>query len=348
MLQRFARSSGLQRLCSGLLGSQDTVAQKSTSVVLPSCQGQGLTCLADWWVGFLHLRHNSTNAGLKVYKPTTPGLRGRIVTTREDLWAGRPYRPLTMGLRKSGGRNNQGRTTVWHRGGGSKRLYRFIDFSRRHEGEVGTVERLEYDPNRTARIALVKYPEGSAAGVKNGFTYVLAPQGVKPGDSITSGPTSAIHPGNTLPLSAMPIGQQIHNVELRPGKGGQMARSAGTSATLIARGADGYATVRLPSGEQRRVLAACRATVGALSNPQHKNRKLGKAGAARWSGRRPTTRGMAMNPVDHPHGGGRGKRKGRISQTPWGKPTKGYKTRKSRNPTDVFIHLSRHAAKKAR
>ncbi|CAL8468129.1 g7668 [Coccomyxa elongata] len=348
MLQRIARSSGLQRLCSSLMVSQEMGVSTSGRAALQECYSlQGLPCLENWWQAFQQ-RHSSTNAGLKVYKPTTPGFRGRIVTTREDLWAGRPYRPLTMGLRKTGGRNNFGRTTVWHRGGGSKRLYRFVDFSRRHEGEVGTVERLEYDPNRTARIALVKYPEGSPAGVKKGFSYVLAPQGVRPGDTITSGPTSAIHPGNTLPLSAMPIGQQIHNVELRPGKGGQMARSAGTSATLIARGADGYAIVRLPSGEQRRVLAACRATVGVLSNPQHKNRKLGKAGAARWSGRRPTTRGMAMNPVDHPHGGGRGKRKGRISQTPWGKPTKGYKTRKPRNPTDSFIHLSRHAAKKAR
>ncbi|KAK9826501.1 hypothetical protein WJX81_007087 [Elliptochloris bilobata] len=286
----------------------------------------------------------SVGTGLKVYKPTTPGFRGRVVTLREGLWKGGPYKPLTEGLRKSGGRNNHGRITVWHRGGGSKRLYRHVDFQRAEAEGDGVVERLEYDPNRSARIALVRYPVG-VAGDKRGFAYMLAPQNLGVGDAVRAGPSAPIRPGSSLQLRHIPDGQQIHNVELAMGRGGKLARAAGTSAVLVSKGTDGYAIVKLPSGEQRLVPDGCRATIGVLSNPAHKNRKLGKAGASRWSGRRPTVRGVAMNCVDHPHGGGRGKSKGRLSQTPWGKPTKGYKTRKRRARTDRLIHLSRHNAR---
>jgi large subunit ribosomal protein L2 len=287
----------------------------------------------------------SRDAGLKAYKPTTPGFRGRIITSRKDLWAGGPFKPLTEGLRKSGGRNSQGRITVRHRGGGHRKVYRLVDFKRPAGAAAGVVERVEYDPNRSARIALVKLANDTGPKATQ-YAYILAPQGVGAGDAVQSGADAPIRPGNTLPLSAIPVGMQVHNVEMRPGAGGQLARAAGTACTLIKKGEDGYAVLRMPSGEQRLVLSRCLATVGVLSNPQHKNTKLGKAGATRWSGRRPKVRGVAMNCVDHPHGGGRGKSKGRISQTPWGKPTKGYRTRS--NPrTDWSIRLSRHKAKRA-
>ncbi|DBB03083.1 TPA: 54S ribosomal protein L2 mitochondrial [Trebouxia sp. C0004] len=267
-------------------------------------------------------------------------MRGRVITDRRDLWKGGPYKPLTEGIRKTGGRNAQGRITSYQRGGAHKRLYRIIDFKRNITGAQGTLERIEYDPNRTARIALARYP--AEEGGKERFAYILAPQQMVPGDAIMSGSAAGIRTGNSLPLSAIPVGTALHNVEMHPGKGGQLARSAGTSARLVSKD-ERYVVVRLPSGEQRSVLSHCMATVGAVSNPQHKNVKIGKAGAARWLGRRPVVRGMAMNPVDHPHGGGRGKRKGRISQTPWGVPTKGYRTRHS-NRTDQYIRLSRHKA----
>eukprot|EP00887_Chlorella_sp_A99_P003360 scaffold26.g3360.t1 len=262
------------------------------------------------WGGLLQRRHASSNlsdVGLKFYKPTTPGFRGRVITSRKDLWKGGPFKPLTEGLGRSGGRNTRGVVTTRHRGGGSKRLYRLVDF-KRPPGAAGpgTVQRIEYDPNRSTRIALLQH-------APDRHSYVLAPQGLAPGDVVHSGTDVPIRPGNTLPLANIPVGMQIHNVELRPGAGGQLARAAGTSCTLVKKGDDG---------------------------------KLGKAGAARWLGRRPTVRGVAMNPVDHPHGGGRGKSKGRISQTPWGKPTKGYRTR--HNPrTDWAIRVSRHKAKRA-
>lgn len=221
-----------------------------------------------------------------------------------------------------------------------------VDFQRSTGTPPGVIERLEYDPNRSARIALVRHDEEKGNEISSQkYSYVLAPQGVAAGDLVQAGPSAPIKPGNTLPLESIPVGMQIYNVELRPGKGGQIARAAGTSCTLIKKGDDGYAVVRLPSGEQKLVLQRCMATVGVLSNPQHKNRKLGKAGARRWLGRRPRVRGIAMNPVDHPHGGGRGKSKGRISQTPWGVPTKGYKTRKN-SRTDWTIWLSRDKAKR--
>ncbi|KAK9814113.1 hypothetical protein WJX72_000818 [[Myrmecia] bisecta] len=284
--------------------------------------------------------------GLKVYKPVTPGQRGRVGTSRTNLWKDGPFKALTIGLRGTGGRNAQGRITAYHRGGGHKRLYRLIDFRRTTAPEAdGVVQRVEYDPNRTAHIALLNYK--GQDGARDRYAYILAPQDLRPGDSVMAGASADIRVGNTLPLHAIPVGQQLHNIELVPGKGGQLVRSAGTSATLISKGTDGYAVVRLPSGEQRSVLDRCKATIGVLSNPQHQNIKLGKAGASRWRGIRPTVRGMAMNPCDHPHGGGRGKKKGRISQTPWGKPTKGYRTRN--NPqTDRYIQLSRHKSRQGK
>ena len=284
--------------------------------------------------------------GLKRYKPTTPGFRGRIITSRTNLWRGGPFKPLTEGLRRSGGRNNQGRITIRHRGGGHRKVYRLIDFKRVGWMEDGVVQRIEYDPNRSARIALLKHegmPEGTPPSKL--YSYVLAPQELSVGDSLSSRQDAPVRPGNTLPLHSIPIGINIHNVEMQPGKGGQLARSAGAFCTLVKKGSDGYGVVKLPSGEQKAVLLDCMATIGSLSNPQHKNRKLGKAGARRWLGRRPSVRGVAMNCVDHPHGGGRGKSKGRISQTPWGKPTKGYRTR--HNPrTDWTVVVSRHSSKR--
>lgn len=299
-----------------------------------------------WGHMYQQLRFASKDAsGLKVYKPTTPGFRGRVITSRKELWKEGPFKALTEGFAKTGGRNSHGVITARHRGGGHRKVYRQVDFARPEGTKAATVERLEYDPNRTAHIALVKHKGVAAtAALRTQYSYFLAPQDIKMGDVLHSGPDAPIRPGNTLPLSAIPVGSAIHNVELRPGTGGQLARAAGASCTLVKKGDDGYSVVKLPSGEQRLVLSRCMATIGVLSNSQNKNIKLGKAGATRWSGRRPRVRGVAMNCVDHPHGGGRGKKKGRISQTPWGKPTKGYRTRN--NPrTDWAIRVSRHKAR---
>lgn len=276
---------------------------------------------------------------LKTFRPTTPGQRELVIVERKGLYKGRPVKKLTEGLTKAGGRNNLGRTTVWTQGGGHKRLYRKIDFKRRKWDVTGTVERLEYDPNRTAFIALVNYDDGEQA-------YILAPQRIQVGDQIVSGERVDVKPGNAMPLSAMPIGTIVHNVELKPGKGGQLARSAGAYAQLVGRD-QGRAILRLNSGEQRLVPGGCLASVGAVSNPDHSNINLGKAGRKRWLGKRPHNRGVSMNPVDHPHGGGEGRSSGgRHPVSPWGKPTKGMRTRSNKS-TDKSIMRSRHQRKKS-
>jgi large subunit ribosomal protein L2 len=275
---------------------------------------------------------------LKSYKPTTPGQRQLVLVDRSELYKGKPVKSLTEGLSASGGRNNAGRITVRFRGGGHKRTYRLVDFKRRKREMTATVDRIEYDPNRTAFIALLKYEDGELA-------YILAPQRLAVGDNVIAGAQADVKPGNAMPLSAMPVGTIVHNVEMKPGKGGQIARSAGTYAQIVGRD-QGYAILRLNSGEQRRVLGTCFATVGAVSNPDHANINLGKAGRSRWLGRKPHNRGVTMNPVDHPHGGGEGRTSGgRHPVTPWGKPTKGKKTRRNKS-TDKFIVRSRHARKK--
>jgi large subunit ribosomal protein L2 len=262
-------------------------------------------------------------------KPTSAGRRHVVQVTNPDLHKGAPHAPLLEKNSKSGGRNNNGRITVRHIGGGHKQHYRLIDFKRNKDGIPAKVERLEYDPNRSANIALVLYADGERR-------YILAPKGMKAGDKIISGEHAPIKIGNSMPLRSMPVGSVVHNVELKPGKGGQLARSAGTSIQLVAR-EGAYATLRLRSGEMRKVLSDCRATLGEVSNSEHSLRQLGKAGASRWRGVRPTVRGVAMNPVDHPHGGGEGRTSGgRHPVTPWGVPTKGYKTRKNKR-TDKFI-----------
>ncbi len=275
---------------------------------------------------------------LKTYKPTTPGQRGLVLIDRSGLWKGRPEKTLVEGLHKTGGRNNLGRMTVRHRGGGAKRLYRFVDFKRRKWDVPAFVERIEYDPNRTAFIALVKYEDGELA-------YILAPQRLAVGDKVVAGAKVDVKPGNAMPLSGMPIGSIVHNIEMKAGKGGQIARSAGSYAQFVGRDA-GYAQLRLNSGEVRLVREECMATVGAVSNSDHMNQNLGKAGRNRHFGWRPTVRGVAMNPVDHPHGGGEGRTSGgRHPVTPWGKPTKGARTRTNKD-TQKYILRSRHAKKK--
>jgi large subunit ribosomal protein L2 len=262
-------------------------------------------------------------------KPTSPGRRHVVSVVNTELHKGAPYAPLLEKKSKSGGRNNTGRITTRHRGGGHKQHYRVIDFRRNKDGIPATVERLEYDPNRTAHIALICYADGERR-------YIIAPKGVKAGDVVQSGSAAPIKPGNTLPLRNMPVGSVIHCIELKPGKGAQIARSAGTSVQLVAREGQ-YATLRLRSGEMRKVPSDCRATLGEVSNSEHSLRSLGKAGATRWRGIRPTVRGVAMNPVDHPHGGGEGRTSGgRHPVSPWGVPTKGYKTRSNKR-TDKFI-----------
>ena len=275
---------------------------------------------------------------LKSFKPNTPGQRGLVLVSRDSLWGGKPEKTLTVGLTKSGGRNNKGRVTARRRGGGHKRWYRIIDFKRNHHNVPATVERIEYDPNRSAFIALLQYEDGTKS-------YILAPQRLSVGDVITSGEKADIKPGNAMPLANIPIGTIIHNVELKPGKGGQIARSAGTYVQLVGRD-QSYSILRLNSGEQRMTRSECMATIGAVSNPDNKNIKLAKAGRSRWLGKRPSVRGVAMNPVDHPHGGGEGKTSGgRHPVTPWGKPTKGKKTRSNKS-TDKLILRSRHLKKK--
>ncbi|MQX37226.1 50S ribosomal protein L2 [Roseospira navarrensis] len=275
---------------------------------------------------------------LKQFNPITPGTRNLVLVDRRELHKGGPVKSLTEGLTKTGGRNNQGRTTAWHRGGGHKRRYRMVDFKRRKQGVPGTVERLEYDPNRTAFIALIRYEDGE-------LSYILAPQRLAVGDVVIADERADIKPGNCMPLKTMPVGTIVHNVELKAGKGGQIARSAGCYAQLVGKD-QGYAQIRLSSGELRLVRAECVATVGAVSNPDNANQKLGKAGRKRWLGRRPHVRGVVMNPVDHPHGGGEGRTSGgRHPVTPWGKPTKGKRTRVNKK-TDRLIMRTRHQAKK--
>ena len=275
---------------------------------------------------------------LKSYKPNTPGQRGLVLVSRDSLWSGKPEKTLTVGISKSGGRNNRGRVTARRRGGGHKRLYRMIDFKRNHFDIPAKVERIEYDPNRSAFIALLLYDDGKKS-------YILAPQRMAIGDTVISSTNADIKPGNALPLANIPVGTIIHNVELKPGKGGQIARSAGTYVQLVGRD-QAYSILRLNSGEQRMTRSECMATIGAVSNPDNKNIKLAKAGRSRWLGKRPSVRGVAMNPIDHPHGGGEGKTSGgRHPVTPWGKPTKGKKTRTNKT-TDRLILRSRHLKKK--
>jgi large subunit ribosomal protein L2 len=267
---------------------------------------------------------------LKQFNPVTASLRGTVLIDRSELWKGKPVKTLTEGKNKSGGRNNHGRTTSFFRGGGHKQSYRYVDFKRKKYDVSATVERLEYDPNRTAFIALVKYDDGELA-------YILAPQRLKAGDKVVAGARVDIKPGNAMPLAAMPVGTIVHNVELKIGGGGKMARSAGCYAQLVGKDA-GYAQIKLQSGELRVVRAECMATVGAVSNPDNQNQSLGKAGRNRWLGRRPHNRGVVMNPVDHPHGGGEGRTSGgRHPVTRWGKPTKGYKTRVNKRTDSLII-----------
>jgi large subunit ribosomal protein L2 len=268
--------------------------------------------------------------GIKVYNPVTPGQRGKTGYTFEELTTDKPYKKLLKKLNKSGGRNSEGRITIRFRGGGHKRKYRVIDFKRNKFDVQGTIETIEYDPNRSTRISLIKYVDGERR-------YILTPVGVKTGDKIISTNGEAdIIPGNSLLLKNIPVGTIIHNIEYIPGKGGQIARSAGSYATLMAKEGR-YGLLKMPSGELRKALVNCRATIGQLGNIEHGNIKIGKAGRTRWLGRRGHVRGTVMNPIDHPHGGGEGKTKGgRIPVTPWGKPTKGYKTRRNKS-TDKFI-----------
>jgi large subunit ribosomal protein L2 len=275
---------------------------------------------------------------LKSYNPTSPSMRQLVTVDRSELHKGKPVKTLTEGLTSSGGRNNHGRITTRFRGGGHKRTYRLVDFKRRGKwGIPAIVERLEYDPNRTAFIALIKYEDGELA-------YILAPQRLQAGDKVIAADRVDVKPGNAAPLKAIPVGTIIHNVELKPGAGGQMARSAGAFAQLIGRDGD-WSMLRLGSGEIRKVRSECMASVGAVSNPDHQNINYGKAGRMRWKGRRPHNRGVTMNPVDHPHGGGEGRTSGgRHPVSPWGQPTKGHKTRRNKK-TDGMIIRSRHLAK---
>jgi large subunit ribosomal protein L2 len=267
---------------------------------------------------------------LKQFKPVTPSLRGTVLIDRSELHKGKPVKQLTVGKPHSGGRNNHGRTTSFFRGGGHKQSYRIVDFKRRKADVPAVVERLEYDPNRTAFIALIKYQDGE-------LSYILAPQRLKVGDPVISGAKVDIKPGNAMPLGAIPVGTIIHNIELKQGAGGKIARAAGTYGQLVGKDA-GYAQVKLQSGELRVVRAECFATVGAVSNADNMNQHIGKAGRSRWLGRRPHNRGVVMNPVDHPHGGGEGRTSGgRHPVTPWGKPTKGAKTRKNKRTNKLII-----------
>jgi large subunit ribosomal protein L2 len=274
---------------------------------------------------------------LKQFRPTSPGRRQLVIVDRGELHKGKPVKALTEGLTKSGGRNNAGRVTAFRHGGGHKRTYRKIDFKRRKWGVEAKVERLEYDPNRTAFIALIKYADGELA-------YIIAPQRLKAGDTVVAGEKVDVKPGNAMPLKSIPVGTIVHNIELKPLKGAQMARSAGTYAQVVGRDA-GYAQLRMASGEVRMVPDVCMGTIGAVSNPDNMNEVWGKAGRTKWLGRKPSVRGVAMNPVDHPHGGGEGKTSGgRHPVTPWGKKTRGPKTRKTK-PSDRLIIRRRHSKK---
>lgn len=276
---------------------------------------------------------------LKTFNPITPSLRQLVIVDRSELYKGKPVKTLTEGKHSSGGRNNHGRITVRFRGGGHKQTYRLVDFKRRERlNQPAVVDRLEYDPNRTAFIALIRFEDG-------GLSYILAPQRLSVGESVVAGEQVDIKPGNAMPLANIPVGTIVHNVEMKIGKGGAIARSAGTYAQIVGRD-QGYCILRLNSGEQRLVHGQCFGTVGAVSNPDHMNTTIGKAGRSRWLGRKPHNRGVTMNPVDHPHGGGEGRTSGgRHPVTPWGKPTKGKKTRNNKR-TDTFVVSSRHARKK--
>ena len=275
---------------------------------------------------------------LKKFRPITPGTRGLTLVDKKGLWTGKPVKSLTAGISKKGGRNNTGRITMRRKGGGHKAKYRIIDF-KRNNAESATVDRIEYDPNRSSYIALITYTDGTKS-------YILAPKDLKAGDQVISGEKKEIRIGNCMPMSDIPVGIDIHNIELKIGSGAQLARSAGSSTQIVGK-SDGYVAIKLPSGEQRKVREECRATIGVLSNIDKKNQKLGKAGRKRWLGARPSVRGVAMNPIDHPHGGGEGKTSGgRDPVTPWGKPTKGKKTRNNKR-TDKFI-IKRKTDKKAR
>jgi len=266
---------------------------------------------------------------IRIYKPTSPGRRSMSVSSFAEITKTKPEKSLIEPLKKHAGRNNRGRITTRHRGGGNKRFYRIIDFKRNKFGIPAKVAAIEYDPNRSARIALLHYVDGEKR-------YMLAPLGIQVGDTVVSGPNAPIRVGNALPLRNIPAGTTVHNIELRPGKGAQMARSAGSQAQLVAKEGD-YALLKLPSGETRRVLVDCMATIGQVGNTDHENTSIGKAGRNRWKGIRPANRGVSMNPVDHPHGGGEGKTSGgRHPVTPWGQPTRGYKTRNNKR-TDTFI-----------
>ena len=274
---------------------------------------------------------------LKTFKPVTPSLRGTILIDRSELWKGKPVKALTRGKISSGGRNHHGHITVRFRGGGHKRQLRLVDFRRRKFGVAATVERIEYDPNRSAFLALIRYDDGELA-------YILAPQRLAPGDRGVAGEKVDVKPGNAMPLASIPVGTIIHNIELKPGAGGKLARAAGTFAQLVGKD-QGYAQIKLSSGELRLVRGECMASIGAVSNADHANQQIGKAGRKRWLGRRPHNRGVSMNPVDHPLGGGEGRTSGgRHPVTPWGKPTKGHKTRSNKR-TDKFIIRSRHQEK---
>ncbi|PNG25116.1 50S ribosomal protein L2 [Methylocella silvestris] len=275
---------------------------------------------------------------LKTFNPVTPSLRQLVIVDRSDLYKGKPLKQLTEGKSSSGGRNNNGRITVRFRGGGHKQTYRIIDFKRRKLDVAAKVERIEYDPNRTSFIALIRYEDGEQS-------YIIAPQRLSVGDEVVSSQQADVKPGNAMPLASMPVGTIVHNIEMKIGKGGAMVRSAGTFAQVVGRD-QGYVIIRLNSGEQRLIHGQCFATVGAVSNPDHMNASIGKAGRSRWLGRRPHNRGVTMNPVDHPHGGGEGRTSGgRHPVTPWGKPTKGKKTRSNKSTTK-FIVTSRHKSKK--
>ena len=267
---------------------------------------------------------------LKQYNPITPGQRGLVLIDRSELFKGKPFKKLTKGLSKSGGRNNTGRITSWQKGGGHKKKYRIIDFKRTKFDVEATVERIEYDPNRSAFIALIKYNDGE-------YSYILAPQKLLVGNKVISSTKADIKPGNSMPLNAVPVGTIIHNVELKPGKGGQLARSAGSYVQVIGKDLS-YSILRLTSGEVRLVLSTCMCSVGAVSNQDNQNQNFGKAGRKRWIGKRPSVRGVAMNPIDHPHGGGEGRTSGgRHPVTPWGKPTKGKRTRNNKKTDRLII-----------
>jgi large subunit ribosomal protein L2 len=274
---------------------------------------------------------------LRQFNPVTASLRGTVLINRSELWKGKPVKALTEGKTGTGGRNNHGRITSRVMGGGHKQAYRYVDFKRRKFDVSATVERLEYDPNRTAFIALVKYQDGE-------LSYIIAPQRLRPGDSVVSGQRVDIKPGNAMPMATIPVGTIIHNIEMKPGAGGKIARSAGTYAQLVGKDA-GWAQIKLGSGELRIVRAECMASIGAVSNPDNMNQKIGKAGRSRWMGRMPHTRGVVMNPVDHPLGGGEGRSSGgRHPVSPWGQPTKGHKTRSNKG-TDKFIIRRRNKGK---